>query len=46
MTEQEFDELCDLIAEMIFDKMKKDTAAKAVGGLETEREEDGKAHAE
>jgi hypothetical protein len=47
MTEQEFDELCDLIAEMIFDKMKKDAAAKAAaGGPQIEREEDGKAHSE
>lgn len=32
MTEQEFDELCDLLAEMIFDKMRKDAAAEAASG--------------
>jgi hypothetical protein len=37
MTEQEHDELCDLIAEMIFDKMKKDMEAHPASGTAIER---------
>jgi hypothetical protein len=46
MTEQEFDELCDLIAQMILGKMKKDAAMEASSRSATKREQDGQAHSE